>query len=390
MIALLATAPAAPRAKVAVRLLPAIVALLVVVVCAPLAVLGGGGGEGDAVSPAGLPQGARPFVEVYTDAARAFRVSPFLLMAVHEDETNYSTAALPGVADGLNFAGCCAGPMQFSITGGATPAVGGTGGTWAGYSSAFRRARVLRPANYPGRVGPHHPNVYDSVDSIYAAAAYFHALGAARPLDRRTLNALASYKGTPPASLPYARHDYERAEQLQRLAQTEAESANPLDDGLGAASGSGLALLQNRRVALSADAQADLHAHRISPRLIALLDHISQRHTIAVSVLSLGHAPGTNHQPGRAADIAVVDGEVCNALAHGRAGKCWALGQELDRIRGCLHPTELIYFYDPGPTAASFARADHADHVHAGWDGPLGKTMTYNSHLRPCSSSAIS
>jgi len=38
---------------------------------------------------------------------------------------------------GLNFAGCCAGPMQFSITGGASPQVGGTGGTWQAYRNAY-------------------------------------------------------------------------------------------------------------------------------------------------------------------------------------------------------------------------------------------------------------
>jgi hypothetical protein len=135
---------------------------------------------------------------------------------------------------------------------------------------------------------------------------------------------------------------------------------------------------------------ADLKARRISPRLVALLDFISQRHTISISVLSLGHHPGTNHEPGRAADITIVDGEVCNAFIHGRSGKCWALAQELDRLTGCLHPTELIYLFDPGPSPDSFGDPDHADHVHVGWDGPLGSTRTYKPHLPPCSTLAIS
>jgi hypothetical protein len=381
---------AARRSRAALKILPALVAVLVVVICAPLALLDGGSGDGANIGGNTLPAGARPFLTIYQDAAAVYGVSPFLLMAVHEDETNYSTAALPGVSTGVNFAGCCAGPMQFSITSAATSAAGGAGGTWAGYADAVARARLPRPPSYPGRYTAHTPNVYDSFDAIYAAAAYFHALGARPPLDDRTLTALASYKGTPPASLPYARHDYQRAQQLQQLAAADPSADATPVGGAQSANASGLALLDNPRVSLSVDARVDLKAHRISPRLIALLDLISQRHTIAISVLSLGHAPGTNHQPGRAADITVVDGEACNAFVHGRAGKCWALAQQLDRLTGCMHPTELIYFFDPGPSPDSFARADHADHVHTGWDGPLGSTRIYDAHLDPCSTTAIS
>src|ERR687897_2633353 len=80
------------------------------------------------ISPAGLPAGARPFLRIYEDAARVYQVSPFLLVAVHEDESSFSSSTLPGVASGVNFAGCCAGPLQFYIAGGASPAVGGAGG----------------------------------------------------------------------------------------------------------------------------------------------------------------------------------------------------------------------------------------------------------------------
>ena len=145
-----------------------------------------------------------------------YGVSPFLLMAVHENETDFSSSTLPGVRSGVNFAGCCAGPMQFSITGGASPRRRG-GGTWAGYRHAYR-ARLARPASYPLRVRAPHPNVYDSYDAIYAAASYFHALGAGPRLDQRTYQALLSYKGMPPASIPYARHDYERALELEAMA----------------------------------------------------------------------------------------------------------------------------------------------------------------------------
>jgi hypothetical protein len=170
-------------------------------------------------SGAGLPAAAQPFLAIYEDAAKVYGVNPFLLMAVHEDETNYGTSELPGVNSAVNTAGCCAGPMQFLITGGASPAQGGSGGTWAGYARAYEQAKLDRPDSYPGRQ-EQHPNVYDNYDAIYAAAKYFAGLGAGPNLDGRTYQALLAYKGTPPASIPFAQHDYERAKDLEELALT--------------------------------------------------------------------------------------------------------------------------------------------------------------------------
>jgi hypothetical protein len=200
--------------------------LLVALMAGLVALLLGQSGRGGAISSAGLPAGARPFLRIYADAAAVYRVNPFLLMAVHENETNFSRSTQPGVHSGVNSAGCCAGPMQFSI---AATAFGGTGGTWAAYRGAYRRARLGRPASYPGRVSAPHPSVYDSYDAIYAAASYFHALGAGPRLDGRTYWALLSYTGVPPASIPYARHDYQRALELERIAsQSRRVRAGPL------------------------------------------------------------------------------------------------------------------------------------------------------------------
>ena len=198
-----------------------------------LGLLGMVAGLGGRISPAGLPAAARPFLPIYEDAARAYQVSPFLLMAVHEDESAFSSSTLPGVASGVNFAGCCAGPLQFYIAGGASPAVGGAGATWAGYRHAYRRARLPRPASYPLRIERPHPNVYDSYDSIYAAASYLHELGAGPRLDSHSFQALVSYKGSPPASVPYARADYERALELEAIARKNAQAAPSPSDGGG-------------------------------------------------------------------------------------------------------------------------------------------------------------
>jgi hypothetical protein len=131
----------------------------------------------------------------------------------------------------------------------------------------------------------------------------------------------------------------------------------------------------------------DLRSGRISPRLIALLAWIAARHKIGIFALASDHGPGTNHEAGRAVDIWIVDGDNC--FPPDKSGGCWQLAQELDALKGCLHPTELIYYFDPGPSPDSFARSDHDDHVHVGYDGPLGPKH-YAVSTDPCSTEAIS
>jgi hypothetical protein len=96
---------------------------------------------GGAISPAGLPACARPSLRIYEDAGRVYGVNPFLLMAVHEDESSLSNSTLPGVASGVNFAGCCAGPMQFYIAGGASPAANRETNTFGSYEPTLSRCR---------------------------------------------------------------------------------------------------------------------------------------------------------------------------------------------------------------------------------------------------------
>jgi hypothetical protein len=170
----------------------------------------------------GLPAGAQPFMKIYADAAKVYGVNQYLLMAVHEDETDYGRSTLPGVESGTNGV-CCAGPMQFAIATAASPKAGGRGATWEGYRNAYKKADLDRPSEYPNRfTTPDYarPNVYDSYDAIYAAAAYFDALGAGKRLDEKTLKALQTYKGVPGASNKFASHDYHRAKELELIAKT--------------------------------------------------------------------------------------------------------------------------------------------------------------------------
>jgi hypothetical protein len=129
---------------------------------------------------------------LYRSGDRAFGVSWLLLAAVHKQETAFSTAE--GTYRGLNFAGCCAGPMQFNVTNGRVS-------TWDRFADAFRAAP--RPASYP-HVAAKHPSVYDDFDAMMAAARLLRHSGATRALDGRAWQAAYDYYGHDAFGVTYA------------------------------------------------------------------------------------------------------------------------------------------------------------------------------------------
>jgi hypothetical protein len=119
-------------------------------------------------------------------------------------------------------------------------------------------------------------------------------------------------------------------------------------------------------------AREDLEAGRIDPRIVGLLGAITQGHQLVISSLRSDHSMYTasggvsNHYYGRAMDIAAVDGVSCTDT--GPTAPCAELGRTLAALPAPALPTELIYCFDldgPGP---AFARSDHCDHIHAGYD----------------------
>jgi hypothetical protein len=145
-----------------------------------------GGLGGGSVSPIGQV-GAIPsaYVPMYNAAAQQYGVSPYVLASIHDEETSFGSSLASGVHYGLNFAGCCAGPMQFSVI--------STADTWDGYATAYQPIAAARPASYPLQSATH-PSVYDSFDAIAAAAKLLHADGADASLDsQRTWQAIWDY-----------------------------------------------------------------------------------------------------------------------------------------------------------------------------------------------------
>jgi len=117
----------------------------------------------------------------------------------------------------------------------------------------------------------------------------------------------------------------------------------------------------------------DLESGAIDPRIVGLLGAITQSHQITISALRSDHSEYTtegnvsNHYYGRAMDIAVVDGVPCTDTAP--TAPCGELARTLSQLPAPAMPTELIYCFDVDGPGPAFARADHCDHVHVGYDG---------------------
>jgi len=117
----------------------------------------------------------------------------------------------------------------------------------------------------------------------------------------------------------------------------------------------------------------DLAIGAVDPRIVGLLGAMTQSHQITISSLRSDHSMYTaeggvsNHYYGRAMDIAAVDGVSCTDTAP--SAPCAALTTTLSQLPSPAMPTELIYCFDVDGPGPAFARADHCDHIHAGYDG---------------------
>ena len=271
------------------------------------------------------------YLRLYQQAGARYGIDPWILAAIGAIETGHGRSSAPGVHSGVNSFGCCAGPMQFSVV--------GSPSTWDQYGVDGD--------------GDGHRDPYDPADAIPAAARYLRASGA--PADYHA------------AIYAYNHADWYVAEVLAKADEYRATAPAT------APSASAPAILDNPRITLTPIQRADVRSGTLDPRLLATLEQIGRRHSVVVTALKSDHPTYTaggnvsNHAAGRAMDIGAVDGEVCRGT---RTGKCADLVRELAAVSGPMRSTELIYCWDPdGPgDPRGFARADHCDHIHVGWD----------------------
>ena len=140
----------------------------------------------------------------------------------------------------------------------------------------------------------------------------------------------------------------------------------------GKPSAEAAALLANKNVTFDASGIADLNAGRMDPRVVGVLDAISEKHKITVTATTSDHAKLTaggsvsNHYYGRAFDIATVDGRPVNA--GNQAAK--QLAVELSSLDPAIRPSEIGSPWALSG-AAYFTDAAHQDHVHVGFDEPI-------------------
>ncbi len=125
----------------------------------PAATRDAGAGASPAASRAARAEIPAAYLALYRSAARSCPGLPWgVLAGIGKVETDHGRSRAPGVREGVNAFGCCAGPMQFNIR-------NGPPSTWDHY----------------GRGG----NVYDPADAIPAAARMLCANGARGGRDLR-------------------------------------------------------------------------------------------------------------------------------------------------------------------------------------------------------------
>jgi membrane-bound lytic murein transglycosylase B len=125
------------------------------------------------------------YLKHYRAAGRRYGIDWRLLAALGKNESDHGRAVLPGVTSGLNFAGCCSGPMQICQ-------VESCGNVWQAYR---------RDGDGDGTV-----SIYSAADAIHSAAALATDLkrmvGSNPKLVMAAYNAgpgtVQKYRGVPP------------------------------------------------------------------------------------------------------------------------------------------------------------------------------------------------
>lgn len=132
-------------------------------------------------------------------------------------------------------------------------------------------------------------------------------------------------------------------------------------------------LLASSSVDLSSAAAGDLRAGIVDSRLVALLQWVAQRHSIAVSEFRTGHGKyvaGTskisNNWFGRATTITWIDGR---AVSPGSVA-AKALWQQLRTAPAAIRPIEIGAPWADPANPRFYTGPDALDLIHIGFDGP--------------------
>jgi hypothetical protein len=318
-------------------------------------VIGGlAGGRSGGTSPTALADIPAYYIAAYHAAGDRYGIDWAILAAIGRIECDHGRSQGGGCnpPGTVNSAGAT-GPMQF------------IGSTWRVGTRPMRVPTVGPPtaAVSEGYAADGDSDgladVWDPADAIAGAARLLRVNGAPADYER----ALLAYN-----------HASWYVREVIDLANRYRDAAAAGSYVVGASDASVRAVLANPHIELTGVQRVDLASGLIERRVVALLAWLGRSHTLIVTALRSDHSRYTsegnlsNHTVGRAVDIGAVDGERCTGT---RWGNCGRLAVAIAGVAGPLHSTELIYCFDPdGPLSAdAFARADHCDHIHVGYDG---------------------
>jgi hypothetical protein len=301
---------------------------------------------------AGMLPSAYALADVPADYLRLYirasgscrRLTWQILAGIGKVESDHGRSPEPGVRDGVNSFGCCAGPMQFNVA-------NGPPSTWDAWGDGVRG------------------HVYDPAHAIPATARMLCADGLG---DEGGSDPCPQVLGTAPlhrALMAYNHACWYAHEVVTIAARYTLSAPAPAGDPFVQA------LAANPRIQTTrsrgCDPAADLASGRLDLRVQSILAALSERWRIRVSCLRTGHSyfvKGTtrvsNHTVGRAVDIDMVDGQpVGPGSLAARSLVTW-----LDLLEGPLRPAEVGSPFDLGHRPY-FTDEGHQEHVHIGY-GP--------------------
>src|SRR3954470_17613652 len=205
-------------------------------------------------APSALARSEIPpvYLRVYQQMGERYGLDPWILAGIGFVETQHGQSAAPGVDEGVNAFGCCAGPMQISLD---------------GSPSTWERFRV--DGDGDGRM-----SVYEPADAIAAAARYLKASGA--PADYHA------------ALFAYNHAEWYVAQVLAKADEYRGGATGELPappEGVPPAAESMRAILANRRITLTPIQRTDVRSGVLEPRLLAALAWTGEQHAVVITAL---------------------------------------------------------------------------------------------------------
>lgn len=177
-----------------------------------------------------------------------------------------------------------------------------------------------------------------------------------------------------PARLTDAIWNYNHSDQYVAEVLDLAASYGIVTFGGAVVAASPSQVLTNPRITMTANARSDVEAGVVDARILALLDAISRRFPIGISVLKTGHSKyvaGTdrisNHFYGRAVDVSFVAGAPVSSSNHAAREVVMFLAG----LGAAVGPDEVGNPFGHLEFLGGFTDGDHADHIHIGFDNEL-------------------